>query len=309
MSGTSRTKVTPTSSTSTSATCGTRSIVRSDAIRSRPCAVPATGSALSRADALADAGDAGLGGPDGRRPGRDRRLRLPAVTDRAPANRRRDPAVEGACRASGRGGDGFAPARPARRRVRAADRSRRLGDRVLEQHRRRLRTRARRPPRSDLLRTGGGQDRGRGRAGEDPRQPGSGRGRARGGSVARRPADDARPARGGARDRGPLALVLAVGVTWLLVGWTLRPVESMRAEAAAISAGDPGRRLPVPGTGDELARLAQTLNAMLGRLEEAIERERRFVDDASHELRTPLSNLKAELDVALRRSRTSDELE
>ena len=108
---------------------------------------------------------------------------------------------------------------------------------------------------------------------------------------------------------GPAALILAVGVTWLLVGWTLRPVESMRAEAAAISAGDPGRRLPVPGTGDELARLAETLNAMLGRLEEAIERERRFVDDASHELRTPLSNLKAELDLALRRSRTSDELE
>jgi HAMP domain-containing protein len=53
---------------------------------------------------------------------------------------------------------------------------------------------------------------------------------------------------------GPAALILAVGVTWLLVGWTLRPVESMRAEAAAISAGDPGRRLPVPGTGDELAR-------------------------------------------------------
>ena len=108
---------------------------------------------------------------------------------------------------------------------------------------------------------------------------------------------------------GPLALILAVGVTWLLVGWTLRPVDSMRAEAAAISAGDPGRRLPVPGTGDELARLAETLNSMLDRLEEAIERERRFVDDASHELRTPLSNLKAELDLALRRSRTSDELE
>ena len=106
---------------------------------------------------------------------------------------------------------------------------------------------------------------------------------------------------------GPLALVLAVGVTWL--GWTLRPVESMRGEAAAISASDPGRRLPVPGTGDELARLAETLNAMLERLEEAIERERRFVDDASHELRTPLANLKAELDLALRRSRTADELE
>lgn len=108
---------------------------------------------------------------------------------------------------------------------------------------------------------------------------------------------------------GPLALVLVVVVTWFLVGWTLRPVESMRAEAAAISAGEPGRRIPVPNTDDELARLAQTLNAMLDRLEGAIERERRFVDDASHELRTPLSNLKAGLELALRRSRTADELE
>jgi heavy metal sensor kinase len=108
---------------------------------------------------------------------------------------------------------------------------------------------------------------------------------------------------------GPLALVLAVGVTWILVGRTLRPVESMRAEAAAISATDLDRRLPVPETGDELARLGQTLNAMLERLQQALERERRFVDDASHELRTPLSNLKGELDLALRRSRTADELE
>jgi heavy metal sensor kinase len=108
---------------------------------------------------------------------------------------------------------------------------------------------------------------------------------------------------------GPLALVLLIVVTWFLVGWTLRPVESMRAEAAVISASEPGRRLPDPKTDDELARLAETLNAMLGRLEEAIERERRFVDDASHELRTPLSNLKAGLELALRRSRTADELE
>lgn len=108
---------------------------------------------------------------------------------------------------------------------------------------------------------------------------------------------------------GPLALFLVVGLTWFLVGWTLRPVESMRAQAAAISASDPGRRLPVPTTEDELARLAETLNAMLDRLEEAIERERRFVDDASHELRSPLSNLKAGLELALRRSRTADELE
>lgn len=108
---------------------------------------------------------------------------------------------------------------------------------------------------------------------------------------------------------GPLALALTVGVTWLLVGATLRPVESMREEAAAISASEPGRRLPVPTTGDEVARLGETLNRMLERLEEASERERRFVDDASHELRTPLANLKAELDLALRRSRTPEELE
>jgi signal transduction histidine kinase len=62
-------------------------------------------------------------------------------------------------------------------------------------------------------------------------------------------------------------------------------------------------------SGDELARLGETLNAMLARLEESIERERRFVDDASHELRTPLANLKAELDLALRGSRNAEELE
>jgi signal transduction histidine kinase len=83
----------------------------------------------------------------------------------------------------------------------------------------------------------------------------------------------------------------------------------MRAEAAAISASEPDRRLPVPPTGGELARLAVTLNEMLGRLQETLERERRFVDDASHELRTPLGVLKTELDIAMSRSRSIEELE
>jgi two-component system, OmpR family, sensor kinase len=108
---------------------------------------------------------------------------------------------------------------------------------------------------------------------------------------------------------GPLAVVLAAGAAWLVAGAALRPVERMRAGAAAISASQPGRRLPVPGTGDEVARLAETLNGMLGRLEDALERERRFVDDASHEIRTPLANLRMELDLALRRSRRPEELE
>ncbi|HSL67878.1 MAG TPA: ATP-binding protein, partial [Actinomycetota bacterium] len=86
-------------------------------------------------------------------------------------------------------------------------------------------------------------------------------------------------------------------------------VERMRIQAAAISASEPGRRLPPAGTGDEVARLGETLNEMLDRLEQALHRERRFVDEASHELRTPLANLRIELDLALRRARSSEELE
>jgi two-component system OmpR family sensor kinase len=108
---------------------------------------------------------------------------------------------------------------------------------------------------------------------------------------------------------GPVALALAAGVGWVVAGAALRPVERMRSEAAAISASEPGRRLPVPRTGDEVARLGETLNEMLQRLEEALERERRFVDDASHEIRTPLANLRTELELALRRSRSAGELE
>lgn len=107
---------------------------------------------------------------------------------------------------------------------------------------------------------------------------------------------------------GPLALILASGVGWVVAGAALRPVERMRGEAAAISASEPGRRLAPSGTRDEVDRLGETLNAMLERLEQALRRERRFVDEASHELRTPLANLRTELDLALRRSRSSEEL-
>ena len=105
-----------------------------------------------------------------------------------------------------------------------------------------------------------------------------------------------------------MAVAIATGVGWLVAGAALRPVERLRVEADAISSSEPGRRLRSPATGDELARLGSSLNQMLGRLEEAVEHERRFVTAASHELRTPLANLKAELDLALRRARTSDEL-
>jgi two-component system, OmpR family, sensor kinase len=108
---------------------------------------------------------------------------------------------------------------------------------------------------------------------------------------------------------GPIALLLSSLLGYWLARAALRPVEAMRAEAAAISGSEPGRRLPAGEARDEIGRLAETLNAMLERLERAIERERSFVADASHELRTPLALLKAELELALRKPRTAPELE
>lgn len=107
---------------------------------------------------------------------------------------------------------------------------------------------------------------------------------------------------------GPVTVGLAGAVGWLIAGAALRPVERMRIAAEAISGSEPGLRLPEPRTRDELARLGTSLNSMLDRLEAAVKRERRFVDDASHELRTPLANLKAELDLALRAPRSPEAL-
>jgi signal transduction histidine kinase len=107
---------------------------------------------------------------------------------------------------------------------------------------------------------------------------------------------------------GPLALLLATIAGYALAGLALRPVDSMRRRAAAISAETPGERLPVPSTGDEIERLGETLNEMLARLEAALERERDFVADAGHELRTPLALLRTELELALRHGGTPEEL-
>jgi two-component system, OmpR family, sensor kinase len=107
---------------------------------------------------------------------------------------------------------------------------------------------------------------------------------------------------------GPVALVLASLAGYWVAGTALRPVEAMRRRAAEISAAEPDERLPLPEAKDELRRLGKTLNQMLGRLEAALARERRFVDDASHELRTPLTLHKTELELALRYATTEGEL-
>jgi two-component system, OmpR family, sensor kinase len=107
---------------------------------------------------------------------------------------------------------------------------------------------------------------------------------------------------------GPLALLLASLAGYVLAGAALRPIEAMRRRAAAVSTASLDERVPVPETNDEVSRLGETLNAMLARIEAGVARERRFAADASHQLRTPLALLEAELELALARGRSPDEL-
>lgn len=101
-------------------------------------------------------------------------------------------------------------------------------------------------------------------------------------------------------------IMLVVGLTvWLLTGRALRPVEAIRSEAEEISATSLARRVPHPGTADEIGRLAETMNRMLERLEASVAAQRRFVSDASHELKSPIASIRTMLEVA-RRERPDD---
>ena len=90
---------------------------------------------------------------------------------------------------------------------------------------------------------------------------------------------------------------LAIG--WVLSGRVLRPVSSIAHAAEEIQATDLSRRIRLGGPNDELRRLADTIDSMLGRLDDAFRAQRRLMDDASHELRTPLTIIRANLDSAL----------
>ena len=93
------------------------------------------------------------------------------------------------------------------------------------------------------------------------------------------------------------AVLLAGGAALLLARRALRPLERLSAGAVEIErTADASRRLPEPGTSDEVERLALTLNRMLAALERSREGERRFLADASHELRSPVTALRGNVD-------------
>lgn len=100
-------------------------------------------------------------------------------------------------------------------------------------------------------------------------------------------------------------LIACVGGAWLSAR-ALRPIQDIADAAKAISIENLSERLPVPPTGDELARLTQVLNGMLARLEAAVKQLSQFAADASHELRTPLAVIRTTAELALRRVRAPE---
>ncbi|MBO1413689.1 cell wall metabolism sensor histidine kinase WalK [Streptomyces sp. FH025] len=104
----------------------------------------------------------------------------------------------------------------------------------------------------------------------------------------------------------PTAALLVALMAWAATRRALRPVEAIRAELAEIGEHRLDRRVPVPRSGDEIARMARTTNATLDRLERSAVQQQRFVADASHELRSPIAALRTNLEVSLAHPERTD---
>lgn len=107
---------------------------------------------------------------------------------------------------------------------------------------------------------------------------------------------------------GPLVVLATAALLILLLRWQLRPLTRIAHEAAAIGPAQPEKRITDAGSSAaELVQLRASINAMLARLADALDRERRFASTAAHELRTPLAQMRTALEVALRKPREADE--
>jgi two-component system OmpR family sensor kinase len=104
-----------------------------------------------------------------------------------------------------------------------------------------------------------------------------------------------------------IALVFAVVIGYLLARYSLQQVDIITNAAKRITAENLSKRLPLPVTNDEIARLTTTLNAMIARLDISFTQVRQFTSDVSHELRTPLAILMGELELALRNEMEPDD--
>ncbi|MEO3868451.1 HAMP domain-containing sensor histidine kinase [Nonomuraea sp. B12E4] len=101
--------------------------------------------------------------------------------------------------------------------------------------------------------------------------------------------------------------VASLGIGWVLAGRVLRPVRSITRTTEDIQATDLTRRIRLAGPRDELKDLADTIDTMLDRLEQAFSAQRQLIDDASHELRSPLTIIRANVDAVLAAPDASEE--
>jgi heavy metal sensor kinase len=105
----------------------------------------------------------------------------------------------------------------------------------------------------------------------------------------------------------PTSIIVTIVVGYFMAKKALKPVDQIRRAAVKISSSNLDEKIDITGRRDELGRLAETFNAMIGRLKDAFQRINQFSIDVSHELKTPLTILKGETEVALRKERGKDD--
>jgi signal transduction histidine kinase len=107
----------------------------------------------------------------------------------------------------------------------------------------------------------------------------------------------------------PLILVSLYLSMRYLAGKSIEPLEKISLKTNQITQQNLNERVPETGTNDEIGQLTRAINSLLGRLEQALHREKQFTSDASHELRTPLAVLRGTLEVLIRKPRSAEEYE
>lgn len=107
----------------------------------------------------------------------------------------------------------------------------------------------------------------------------------------------------------PVILVLLFLIARFFAGRSIKPINAITSISGMITKDNLKARIPLPKKRDELYTLSETINSLLNRIEDAIEREKQFTSDASHELRTPLTVIKGTLEVLVRKPRDNKEYE